>query len=208
MELLQSVRRRPRQEDKITTTLLNEKMLSYAKQSWSRSAHVRMYPCVVRSYWPCSRLLNRGQFQEKKLQDPQQRRWGGRKDNEEESWSSIIVTDSCWRCFQSWGPTECRLCDDHGFRHCSRPDLLEAIHTYDLFFIVQGDELYLNWRRGKTSVLHEERAGEGDGGYPCLRVTQFLQTSTSCFICIVLVLKICSPSQKDSKDIDNIIDIF
>uniref|UniRef100_A0A0E0R3I3 Uncharacterized protein n=1 Tax=Oryza rufipogon TaxID=4529 RepID=A0A0E0R3I3_ORYRU len=29
----QSVRRRPRQEDKITTTLLNEKMLSYAKQS-------------------------------------------------------------------------------------------------------------------------------------------------------------------------------
>ncbi len=26
-----------------------------------------------------------------------------------------------------------------------------------------------------------------------------------CFICIVHVLKICSPSQKDSKDIDNIL---
>jgi hypothetical protein len=44
------------------------------------------------------------------------------------------------------------LCDDHGFRHCSGSDLLEAIHTYDLFFIVQGDELYLTCRKIDVSI--------------------------------------------------------
>ena len=123
MELLQRIRRRPRQEAKFTQTLLDEEMLGSTERPSSRSVHVRIMQ---------HQLLGRGLLQEEKLKDPQQRRRGGGQDNEEE----VEFVDAWRRRVQPCRPAGHGLRHDHGVRRRPGPDLLEAVQTLDLLLAV------------------------------------------------------------------------
>lgn len=152
MELLQSTRRRPSKEGKITATLLGEEMLGPAEQPWSRSLHVfslhHRQRISIRPWHrpPVPRLLDRGLLPEEKLQDPQgPRRQRGGEDREEEGEDSCDAwhgaSDARRGRLQPRGATGCRLHDDHGPRRRSGPDLLEAIHAVDMFLVARAESV-------------------------------------------------------------------